>query len=82
MSLHHTKSERILRDRLGAPINPVQDGRRAGQDNDKVLGFSTADGKILALDRKIQHSTHIWTEPFYPRLSTACRGVVRLSMPT
>jgi hypothetical protein len=63
MSLNPTAAEGLLRARLGEPINPVPTGQREGEDNDKVLGFATASGRVLALNRKIGSETHIWFEP-------------------
>lgn len=59
-------AERILKGRLGAPINPVARGARAGLDNDKVLGFAAPNGRVLALNREISAATHIWFEPPAP----------------
>ena len=66
MSLPPATAERILRARLGAPINPVPHGGRAGQDNDKLTGFALPDGRVLALNRKIGAETHVWFEPPAP----------------
>jgi len=66
MSLKPATAERVLHTRLGAPINPVPHGERSGQDNDKVLGFAVPDGRVLALDRKIDGKTHIWFQPPEP----------------
>lgn len=66
MSLEPATAERLLRARLGAPINPVPHGERSGQDNDKVLGFAVPDGRVLALNRKIDGETHIWFQPPEP----------------
>lgn len=63
MALHPADAERVLRTRLGDPINPVPRGERAGRDNDKVLGFAASNGHVLALNRKIDGETHIWIEP-------------------
>lgn len=63
MALHPADAERVLRARLGNPINPVPRGERAGRDNDKVLGFASSSGRVLALNRKIDGETHIWFEP-------------------
>ena len=62
MSLNPATAARILRARLGATINPVQKGAGAGRDNDKVLGFASSRGRVLALNRKIKDETHIWFE--------------------
>ena len=55
------RAEEVLRARLGAPINPVPKGRKAGEDNDKVLGFELPRSGVLALDRK-NNGAHIWLE--------------------
>lgn len=56
-------AEHVLRAQLGDPINPVPRGASSGRDNDKVLGFATSNGRVLALNRKIESETHIWFEP-------------------
>ncbi len=66
MARASTGAERLLRARLGSPINPVPSGPRAGQDNDKVLGFGMPDGRVLALDRKAIGKTRIWFQPPEP----------------
>ncbi len=63
MSLSSNDAATLLRTRFGPPINPVQFGRRKGEDNKKVLGFKMPDGRVLALDRSIKGATHIWFEP-------------------
>lgn len=66
MALAPHAAERLLRARFGDPINPVPNGARAGKNNDKVLGFATPEGRVSALDRKIQADAHIWFEPPSP----------------
>lgn len=63
MALNPADAEHVLRTQLGDPINPVPHGERARRDNDKVLGFATSNGRVLALNRKIDGETHIWFEP-------------------
>jgi hypothetical protein len=63
MSLIPSIAEKMLRVHFGAPINPVPHGEHAGQENGKVLGFAAPDGRVLALDRKIDGKTHIWFQP-------------------
>ena len=73
ITLANTDTERLLRAGLGSPINPVPSGPGEGQDNKKVLGFDTPDGRVLALDRETKGKTRIWFQPPEP---PALDGVV------
>jgi hypothetical protein len=66
MSISSAEASDLLRLRLGTPINLVSRGPRKGLENQKILGFVTPNGRMLALDRESDHKTRIWFEPPAP----------------